>query len=359
MTKVIVGMSGGVDSAVSAYLLKLAGYEVIGVTLRTWFSEDGKESRCCEIDDASQVAAAIGVKYYAVNCVAEFRDRITRPFVDAYLRGITPNPCIPCNRYIKWEKMLDFANVMNAAYVATGHYASIIRKENGRYTVQKASHVGKDQTYMLYRLTQEQLSRTIMPLGKLSKSEVRDIARKAGLPVAEKNDSQEICFVPEGNYTDYIEEHAEKEIPGEGYFVDEEGNILGKHKGIIHYTVGQRKGLGIALGYPVFVKKIIPKKNQIVLGLESELYSKEIICRELNFMSIPEMNAGEQITCMAKVRYHHKEQAADVFMLTDGKAKVVFKEPVRAASPGQSAVFYDEESCVIGGGEIEEVLYDE
>jgi len=356
MAKVIVGMSGGVDSAVTAYLLKLAGYEVVGVTIRTWMSSDGKESRCCEIDDARKVSWKLGIPYYVSNCISDFREYITKPFIDDYLHGVTPNPCVWCNKYIKWDKMLDSANVMAADYIATGHYASIIKKDNGRYTVQKADFAAKDQTYMLYRLTQDQLARTIMPLGKLSKDEVREIARQAGLPVAEKADSQEICFVTDGNYVDYIEDYAETDIPGDGLFVDEDGNVLGHHKGIIHYTVGQRKGLGLALGFPAYVKKIDAVNNTVIIGDEKSLYSTELICKDLNFMSIPELKSGERISCNVKVRYHHVGQPAEVLMLDSDKVKISFIDPVRAASPGQSAVFYDEDNCVIGGGIIETVL---
>ena len=356
MAKVIVGMSGGVDSAVTAYLLKLAGYDVIGVTIRTWVSSDGKESRCCEIDDARKVSFKLGIPYYVSNCIADFREHITKPFIEDYLHGYTPNPCVWCNKFIKWDKMLYSTDVYDADYVATGHYAKIVKKENGRYTVQKADYAAKDQTYMLYRLTQDQLARTIMPLGKLSKDEVREIARKAELPVAEKADSQEICFVTDGNYADYILDNAESDIPGEGFFVDEDGNVLGKHKGIIHYTVGQRKGLGIALGRPAYVKKIDAEKNIVVIGDEKSLYNTEIICKDLNFMSIPDLNPGEKVTCTVKVRYHHAGQSAEVEMLESGKARITFAEPVRAASPGQSAVFYDDDNCVVGGGIIDTVL---
>ena len=204
MPKVIVGMSGGVDSAVTAYLLKMAGYDVIGVTLRTWLTSEGKDSRCCEIDDAQKVAWKLGIPYYVTDSRCEFNDLVIKPFIDSYINGMTPNPCVECNRYIKWEKMLATADTYGAEYIATGHYASVVKLDNGRYTVKQAEHIAKDQTYMVYKLTQEQLSRTLMPLGKLSKDEVRDIAIKAGLPVADKPDSQEICFVPDGHYSEYI-----------------------------------------------------------------------------------------------------------------------------------------------------------
>ena len=245
--RVIVGMSGGVDSAVAALLLKEAGYEVIGVTLRTWESDDGSESRCCEIDDARDTARQLGIAYHVFNCLSDFRRHVVSPFVDAYLHGLTPNPCVNCNRFVKWERMMFYANILGADSIATGHYASVVRLGNGRYTLQKADYAQKDQTYMLWRLTQEQLSRTLMPLGRLTKQEVRSIAEQAGLPVADKPDSQEICFVPDGSYADFIAAQAEHYKPDEGNFVDEQGKFLGRHKGVIHYTVGQRKGLGIAL----------------------------------------------------------------------------------------------------------------
>ena len=352
MAKVIVGMSGGVDSAVCAYLLKAAGYEVIGVTLKTWVAADGKESRCCEIDDARLVADQIGIPYYAVNCISEFQRCVIDPFVQAYINGLTPNPCIGCNRYIKWDRMLDFAKSMQAEYIATGHYASVVQLENGRYTVKQADHIAKDQTYMLYKLSQEQLAHTLMPLGKLTKEQVRAIAVQVGISVAQKPDSQEICFVPEGNYADYIEENAECDLPPEGNFVDEEGKVLGRHKGIIHYTVGQRKGLGIALGEPAYVKEIRTTTNEVVLAPDSSLYSDTVVCGEVNFMSIAPLAVGEKIRCLAKIRYHHTPQSAELEMLDEDTVQIRFDAPVRAVTPGQSAVFYDEDHCVMGGGVI-------
>ncbi|MCR5715256.1 MAG: tRNA 2-thiouridine(34) synthase MnmA [Lachnospiraceae bacterium] len=352
MAKVIVGMSGGVDSAVTAYLLQLAGHEVIGLTLRTWLSADGKESRCCEIDDARRVAWRLNIPYYVQNCISDFQSRITDPFIEAYLQGTTPNPCVYCNRLIKWEGMMRSAEVMGASYVATGHYATVVQK-NGRYTVQKASHAAKDQTYMLYRLSQKQLAKTLMPLGKLTKEEVRKIAQTAGLPVAQKPDSQEICFVSDGNYADYIEEHAAGKLSGEGDFVDEDGRKLGTHRGIIHYTVGQRKGLGIAFGEPRYVKEIRAERGEIVLGKETELYRRQIFCQDLNFLSIPGLATGEAIEAIVKIRYHHEGQWARIVGIHQDLVKITFAEAVRAPAPGQSAVFYDPEGCVIGGGIIE------
>ncbi|MBP5461843.1 MAG: tRNA 2-thiouridine(34) synthase MnmA [Lachnospiraceae bacterium] len=352
MAKVIVGMSGGVDSAVAAYLLKQQGYDVIGVMLRSWVAEDGTESRCCEIDDARSIAWKVGFPFHAVNCLAEFRETVTRPFVRDYIRGLTPNPCIECNRYVKWDRLLYMAQVLQADCVATGHYASVELLPNGRYAVLKASHAEKDQAYMLYKLTQEQLSKTLMPLGGLTKEEVRRIAEEAKLPVADKPDSQEICFVPDGNYAAYVTANAEEEVPGEGNFVDEEGRVLGRHKGIIHYTVGQRKGLGIALGHPAYIKKIDTETNEVVVAEESSLYSDEIVCRDVNFQSVAEPEAGTVLRGTVKVRYHQEGAPARVEVLSAAPARVTFDEPVRAAAPGQSAVWYDENGYVIGGGVI-------
>lgn len=352
MQRVIVGMSGGVDSAATAYLLKLAGYDVIGVTLRTWQSADGTDSRCCEIDDAQRIADQIGIPYYVISCLTEFRERVTEPFAEAYLRGQTPNPCVICNRAVKWQKLLEAADTMQADFVATGHYALIHRLANGRLTVQQALYGAKDQTYMLYRLTQEQLARTMMPLGRLTKPEVRRLAEEAGLAVAQKPDSQEICFIPDGKYSDYLEQYTDREIPPEGLFVDADGNPLGTHRGIHCYTVGQRKGLGLALGYPAFVQRIDPQTNQIVIGREASLYSREIVCDNLNFMGIPQPAAGETLTAAVKIRYHHPAQDAVIHMESEDRVRIVFEKPVRAAAPGQSAVFYDAERCVLGGGLI-------
>ena len=356
MEKVVVGMSGGVDSAVAAYLLKKAGYDVVGVTLRTWQADDGSEGRCCDIEDARAAAAVLGIRHFSVNGTSDFQRHVVEPFTRAYLRGMTPNPCVECNRYVKWEKLLYYAKVVGANYVATGHYACVIRLPNGRYTVKTAAHAEKDQTYMLYKLTQEQLAATLMPLGDLAKSEVRQIARDAGLPVASKPDSQEICFVTNGDYADYIEKTAPAACPGEGLFVDEDGKVLGRHRGIIHYTVGQRKGLGIALGRPAYVKEIRADRNEVVLSDEPSLYSRALLCGDVNFMSRPAPEEGETVPCLAKVRYSHDGQPAVLTAVDGGRIRVVFEKPIRAATPGQSAVFYDREGLVIGGGVITEVL---
>ena len=234
-------------------------------------------------------------------------------------------------------KLMELADIFEAEYVATGHYAFIEKLPNGRYSVRKAAHIAKDQTYMLYKLSQEQLSRTLMPLGKYTKDEVRKIAEEAGLPCAHKEDSQEICFVTEGRYSDFICENTDKPIPAEGNFVDEDGNVLGKHKGIYQYTVGQRKGLGIALGYPAFVTKIDTKNNTVVLGTEAALMCDTFLCREVNFLSIPEMNAGDKVRCLAKARYHQTERPATLEMLEDGRVKVTLDEAVKLCSTMRTA----------------------
>lgn len=352
MARVVVGLSGGVDSAAAAYLLKQAGHEVIGVTLRTWESGSGEDSRCCEIDDARSVAQALGIPFYTLNCTSDFREHVIRPFVREYLRGRTPNPCVVCNRAVKWERMQYMARVLQADFVATGHYASVVRLPSGRYTVRKALHAEKDQTYMLYRLTQQQLAMTLMPLGELSKPEVRQIAAQAGIPVAGKKDSQEICFVPDGSYTDFIAAGAESTLPGEGPFVDEAGNRLGTHRGIIHYTVGQRRGLGLATGHHVYVKELRPETNEVVIGDEQSLYADSIICEDVCWMSVPGPEPGKSLLCSARIRYRHEPCPAVLKAIDGGRIRVCFEDPVRAPAPGQSAVFYDGDGCVIGGGII-------
>ncbi|MBP5200974.1 MAG: tRNA 2-thiouridine(34) synthase MnmA [Schwartzia sp.] len=349
MSRVVVGMSGGVDSATAAYLLKAAGHEVIGVTVKTWA---GGDNRCCEMEDAREMAARMGISHYVRNAVSEFQSRVVRPFIDDYMHGRTPNPCVECNRYLKWAQLLEAASVMGAEYVATGHYARTARLANGRLAIRRAASIRKDQSYVLYKLTQEQLAHTMLPLGGYEKDEVRAIAERAGLSAAQKPDSQEICFVTEGDYADYIERETETELPPPGNFVDEAGNVLGRHKGIAHYTVGQRKGLGLALGYPAYVTKIDAEKNEIVVADETSLYRSSILCGDLNFMSVEGLQSGEELRAFVKIRYNHKGETGTLKMNDDGTLSVVFDEPVRAATPGQSAVFYDEEGYIIGGGKI-------
>ena len=352
IARVVVGLSGGVDSAAAAYILKQQGYQVIGVTLRTWEAESGAYSRCCDISDARRTAMQLGIPFYNINSLPAFREHVTGPFIDAYIRGLTPNPCVACNRYVKWGQLIDFADSINAEYVATGHYAKVERTESGRYTVRQALAASKDQTYMLYQLSQEQLSRTLMPLAELGKDEVRRIAEEAGLLVASKKDSQEICFVLDVGYAEYIEAHAEGSLPPPGDFVDEQGNVLGQHKGIVNYTVGQRKGLGLALGYPAYVKRIDADSNTVVIGDETSVLETEIYCRDINFMSLKDIAKGERLRADVKIRYHHKAAAAVIERADEDSLHVIFDEPVRAPAPGQAAVFYDGYKRVIGGGII-------
>lgn len=348
--KVVVGMSGGVDSAVAAYLLQEEGYDVVGVTIRSW---EGEENRCCEIDDARNTAFKLSFPFYPWNAVMNFREKVVEPFINDYLQGKTPNPCVLCNRYVKWETLSYIAKIKQADWIATGHYARI-EKLNDRYAVGIGKDKSKDQSYMLYTLTQEDLSKTLFPLANLTKSEVREIAKDIGLSVAEKSDSQEICFVTDGNYTDFLERERKEDIPKSGNFIDTKGNILGKHKGIIHYTVGQRKGLGLALGYPAYVKKIRADKNEVVVGNEEEIYNKTIICECVNFMGVAPLNKGDEIRAKVKIRYHHSGENAKIESLGD-KIKITFENRVKAAAPGQSAVFYNDDGLVLGGGIIAEV----
>lgn len=341
--KVVVGMSGGVDSAVATYLLKDAGYEVFGVTVKT---RDTKNNS--EIEDAKRTAQKICVPFQILDATALFRKKVVEPFISDYLNARTPNPCVLCNRKVKWESLTNVANAINADFIATGHYASI-KKINDRYAVGTPKDNSKDQSYMLYNLSQEDLSQTIFPLAELSKIEVRELAKKIGLDVAEKKDSQEICFIPDGDYAKFLEMNAK--IPGTGNFVDSNGNILGKHKGIIHYTVGQRKGLELAMGYPVYVKKICPRSNEVVVSCNEELYTDEIVCEQINFMGISAINEDENISAKVKIRYRHAGEHGTLKKMGD-KIKITFENKVRAAAPGQSAVFYNDDNIVLGGGII-------
>ena len=283
MSKVVVGMSGGVDSSVAAYLLKEQGYDVIGVTMQIWQDEEQamqeENGGCCglsAVDDARRVAAALEIPYYVMNFKKEFKEHVIDYFVEEYQNGRTPNPCIACNRYVKWESLLQRSLSIGAEYIATGHYARVVQLENGRYTLRRSATLAKDQTYALYNLTQDQLKRTLMPVGEYTKEEVRSIAEKINFRIANKPDSQDICFVPDGDYASYIEEEAGVKVP-EGNFVLTDGTVLGCHKGITHYTVGQRKGLGLALGYPAFVLEIRPETNEVVIGTKEESMTMQLL----------------------------------------------------------------------------------
>ena len=268
-------------------------------------------------------------------------------FVAEYLQGRTPNPCIACNRYVKWESLLKRSMEIGADYIATGHYARIVRLDNGRYTLRSSKTAAKDQTYALYNLTQDQLAHTLMPVGDYTKEEIRAIAQKIGLRTANKPDSQEICFIPDRDYAGFIDREAGERVPPAGNFVTRDGRILGRHKGITHYTIGQRKGLGIALGTPVFVTEIRPETNEVVLGSNEEVFGNQVWAERLNFMSVADLEGEMQVT--AKIRYNHSGAPCVIRKVEADKALCEFMEPVRAITPGQAVVFYQGE-LVVGGG---------
>ena len=351
--KVVVGLSGGVDSSVAAYLLKEQGYDVIGVTMQIWqerdvFSQE-EEGGCCglsAVDDARRVAQLLEIPYYVMNFRETFQRKVIDYFVDEYKRGATPNPCNACNRYVKWEALLNRAKEIGADYIATGHYARIKQLENGRYTIQNSVTAEKDQTYALYNLTQEQLRSTLMPVGAYTKTEIRDIAEKIKLPVAAKADSQDICFIPDGDYAGFIKKETGTTFAS-GNFVDTQGNILGMHKGIIHYTVGQRKGLGLTAPTPLFVKELRPETNEVVICKSEELFEDVCYVKDMNYMAINELKESYQ--AVGKVRYSHKGAECILTPMADGRVECRFKEPQRAMTPGQAAVFYEDDHVLCGG----------
>ncbi|AWZ48762.1 tRNA 2-thiouridine(34) synthase MnmA [Clostridiaceae bacterium 14S0207] len=356
--KVVIGMSGGVDSSVAAYLLKEQGYEVIGIMMK--LSPDDpdyveNEGGCCSLsaaNDARRVADVIDIPFYVMNFKKSFKENVIDNFISEYLGGKTPNPCVVCNKTIKFNEFLRKAQAIGADYIATGHYAEVIEK-NGRYLLKRPEDARKDQTYMLYNLTQDQLAHILMPCGKYEKTEIRSIAEKIGLDVFRKKDSQEICFIPDNNHGEFIKKSVEKNKVKPGNFVDKNGQILGKHKGIVYYTIGQRKGLGLALGKPVFVTDIIPEKNQVVIGDEEEIFKTELIAKDVNLIYMDELK--EPMEVLGKVRYSAKLSAATIYPLENGKLKAVFREKQRAITKGQSVVFY-KDNFVVGGGIIEEIL---
>ena len=354
--KVVVGMSGGVDSSVAAWLLKEQGYDVIGVTMQIWQDEDTEvqeaEGGCCglsAVDDARRVAMDLGIPYYVMNFKEEFRKNVMDYFVGEYVEGRTPNPCIACNRHVKWESLLRRSMAIGADYIATGHYAQIDRLPGGRYSLKTSVTAAKDQTYALYNLTQEQLSHTLMPVGSYHKEEIRDMAKRLGLPVAHKPDSQEICFIPDHDYASFIEEYTGRELPP-GNFVDLDGHVLGRHRGITHYTVGQRKGLNLSMGRPVFVVEIRPETNEVVIGDNEDVFTNVLRCDKLNWMAVDGLH-GKPMDVLAKIRYSHKGSPCTIREIGDDMVECRFHEPVRAVTPGQAVVFYDGD-YVAGGGTI-------
>ena len=344
MKRILLGMSGGVDSTVAAYLLKKEGWQVVGVTLDLLPCTD--ESI---IASAKASAQQLGIEHHVLEFKNEFKENVIDNFIGEYMCGRTPSPCIECNRHIKFGAMLKAAEDMGIEYISTGHYAKIEYDESfNRYLLKKADCTEKDQSYMLYTLSQKQLSKVILPLQGMTKDEVRATAREAGLAAADRGDSQEICFIPDDDYVKFLSENAEK-LPSEGDFVDTEGNILGKHMGIHRYTVGQRKGLGIAFGKPMFVVKVDAENNQVVLGESGNEYFNFLIAEKVNF--IPFDTLEEPIKAECKVRYGNKYFNGTVYPMDNGRVKVEFDTPARAVTPGQSVVFYNGD-VVAGGGVI-------
>lgn len=354
--KVVVGMSGGVDSSVAAYLLKRQGYDVIGVTMQIWQDEEKTQQEenggCCglsAVDDARRVAQTLDIPYYVMNFKQDFRCKVMDYFVEEYLAGRTPNPCIACNRYVKWESLLKRSIDIGAEYIATGHYARIAQLPNGRYAIQNSVTAKKDQTYALYNLTQEQLSHTLMPVGDYTKEEIRKIADEAGLPVAHKPDSQEICFIPDNDYAAFIDREAGERVPKPGCFVTADGTVLGRHRGITHYTIGQRKGLNMAMGHPVFVTEIRPDTNEVVIGEAEDVFGDTLSCNQINYMGMEELTEPRRV--LAKIRYAHAGEMCLIKKTDKDVIKCTFEKPVRAITPGQAVVFY-EDGYVLGGGSI-------
>ena len=348
-------MSGGVDSSVAAFLMKGAGFDCIGVTMKLFENEDvqlSREHTCCsleDVDDARSVARALQMPFYVFNFADRFSECVIRRFVDAYENGATPNPCIDCNRFLKFDKLFQRAKELSCDCIVTGHYARIeFDESSGRYLLKKAFTEDKDQSYVLYSMTQEQLRATRFPLGRLEKPEVRKIAQEEGFVNARKHDSQDICFVLNGSYADFIENYTGKTFPA-GDFLDLDGNVLGRHKGIIRYTIGQRKGLGLSVPEPVYVCRLDMTRNAVVLGKNEDLFSRSLTATDINLISVPEIK--EPMRVKAKVRYRQKEQWATVTQTDPDSLHVEFDEPQRAITKGQAVVLYDGD-VVVGGGTI-------
>lgn len=350
--RAIIAMSGGVDSSVAAYLMKRSGADIIGVTLRLFTNEDAgvREKSCCslsDVEDAKSVARRIGIEHYTFNFTDDFKTKVIDRFIDAYENCRTPNPCIDCNRFIKFKRLLERAYELERDYVVTGHYARIERAGE-RYLLKKGLDRSKDQSYVLWAMTQEQLKHTLLPLGALEKNEVRDIAKEQGFINAAKRDSQDICFVPDGDYAAFIERYTGKDYPN-GSFVDCDGNILGEHKGLIRYTIGQRKGLGLALPKPMYVCGIDSYTNSVILGDDSDLFSCELDAEDINLIAADKLTSP--IRAEVKVRYSQTARPATVWQTDEDRIHVEFDEPQRAITGGQAVVMYDGDT-VIGGGTI-------
>ncbi|MBO5106679.1 MAG: tRNA 2-thiouridine(34) synthase MnmA [Clostridia bacterium] len=343
LDKVLVGMSGGVDSSAATLILKQNGYETAGVTLRLWEGEKCGSSN--DILDAAAVCKKLGIEHYVFDLKKQFEASVINKFISEYKAGNTPNPCIECNKHIKFGEMLNIAVDMGFSKIATGHYATI-KKQGDRFVVVKPKDKAKDQSYVLYSLTQHQLSHTVMPLGELTKAEVRFLAEQNSLITAHKSDSQDICFVPDGDYADFISKRLGVTFP-EGDYVDVNGNVIGRHKGMIRYTIGQRKGLGMCFGKPMYVLDKSPSENKVILGDEEKLFKTRVLVKDVNYMATERLLSP--IDCLGKLRYRHTEQPCRIIPLDENTLLAEFTEPQRAPTAGQAAVFYDGDTVICGG----------
>lgn len=357
--KALVAMSGGVDSSVAAFLTQRDGFDCIGVTMRLYdtLPDEGCDANTCcsleDVEDARSVARRLGMPFYAFNFKADFREKVIERFIRCYECGLTPNPCIECNRHLKFDHLLRRGMELGCDYVVTGHYAQIKQDEQtGRYILYKAADESKDQSYVLYCLTQEQLAHTRFPLGGLTKSEARAIAEEQGFVNARKHDSQDICFVPDGDYVAFMQRYTGRDYPA-GNFLDLNGRIVGQHQGAVRYTLGQRKGLGLAMGAPVYVCAKDMENNTVTVGPNEALYATSLLASDWNWFPFPDL--AEPLRVSAKARYNQPPQPATVYPEADGTARVVFDAPQRALTPGQAVVLYDG-NMVVGGGTIIRVL---
>ena len=349
--KILVGMSGGVDSSAAALILRDQGHEVAGLTFELWDSEDGTCGTKNDVRDAAEVCRVLGIPHFVVDFRKEFRQQVMERFVQDYRHGLTPNPCVDCNRTIKFAAFADKAKELGYDYIATGHYGRVdYDPADGRWHLTMGDDDSKDQSYVLYNLTQDQLVHSLFPLGDLSKDEIRAIAAQQGLINAKKHESQDICFVPDGDYAAFIRRHTGKTYP-HGPFLDQEGHVLGEHTGIVGYTVGQRRGLGVSSNHGrLYVKQVRPEDNAVVLSDNASLFSDTLTASDVNWIPFDQLNAPLRLR--AKIRYRMAEQPCTVEQTAPDRVRVVFDQPQRAVTPGQAVVFYDGD-LVVGGGVIE------